>query len=265
MAVLVWSERDGALGNSIRTGRHVALSAEEFRPEAEALDRTLDCVLDMAWHALAVITQYRNGQPRFNAFEQVWVVGRAVRFSQIMHLEAMQGEFRALLWQALAPKAWYGNRHDTTPDPRWRDLIPRNRTKWKAQPKNPKALDFLEIGYWLSAQQLHDAGEVFSWKFTNAREVYVRPSLQSIELRQALLFWLRLQSPGLREALSKSARGKIGFEVIPKALQKRFPSKGLGSALLPQHYPEDELRAIVCETLDKARDKQFPHLSDQAR
>lgn len=264
MAVLVWDEREGVLGNSIRTGRRVVLSAEEFRSEAKALDRTLDGVLDMAWYALAVITEYRNGQPRFNAFEQVWVVGRALRVSQIMRHEAMQGEVRTLLWQALAPKAWYGIRYDTTRDLRWRDLIPRNRNMWRAQPKNPKALDFLEIGNWLSVQQLHDAGEVFSWKFTNAREVYVRPSLQSIELRRALLYWLRRQSPELREALSKSARGKIGFEVIPKVLQKRFPSKGRGSALLPQHYPEDELRAIVCETLDEARDQQFPHLSDQA-
>ena len=264
MAVLIWSEREGVLGNSIRTGRRVSLSAEEFRSEAEALDSKLDGLLDMAWHALAVITQHRNGQPRFNAFEQVWVVGRAVHFSQIMRHEAMQGEVRALLWQALTPKAWFGIRHDSTPDSRWRDLIPRNRTMWKTQPDNPKALDFLEIGYWLSAQQLHDAGEVFNWKFTNAREVYVRSSLQSIELRQALLYWLRRQSPEVRETFSKSARGNAGFEVIPKALQNRFPAKGPGSALLPQHYPEEELRAIVCKTLDDARDKQFPHLSGRA-
>lgn len=46
--------------------------------------------------------------------------------------------------------------------------------------------------------------------------------------------------------------------VISKSLSKRFPASGPGSALLPQHYPEDELRAIVCETLDAARDLHFP-------
>ena len=162
------------------------------------------------------------------------------------------GEVRNLLWQAITAKAWYGIRSETDRDLRWRDLIPRNRNLWKDQPHNPKALDFLDIGYWLSAQQLHDAGEVFNWKFTNARELYVRSSLRSVQLRQALLYWLRRQSPDVRGELSKSARGKVGFEFIPKALQKRFPAKGPGSALLPQHYPEDELRAIVCATLDDA-------------
>lgn len=257
MAVLVWSDRDGVLGNSIRTGRRVSLSAEEFRAEAEALDQQLDALLDMAWHALTVITQQKNGKPSFNQFEQVWVLGRAVNLNEIMRHEALRGEERVLLWQALAPKAWYGFRHDTERDPNWCELIPRNRRQWQTQPTNTRAYDFLEIGYWLSDQQLHDAGEIFTWKFNNARELYVRASLRSVELRRAVLFWLRRQTPELREALAKPSRGKPGFELIPKALQKRFPAKGPGSALLPQHYPEDELRAIVCGVLDDARDAHF--------
>ena len=257
MAVLVWSERDGALGNSIRSGRRVALSAEEYRAEAEDLDQELDSLLDMAWHALTIITRRENGKPRFNSFEQVWVLGRAVHVSEALRHGALKGEERAFLWQALTPKAWYGIRHNTERDPRWRDLIPRNRKNWQAQPKKNKPYDFLEIGYWLREQQLHDAGEVFDWKFTNARELYVRSSMRSIELRKAVLYWLRRQSPEVRGELSKSARGKLGFELIPKALQKRFPASGPGSALLPQHYPEDELRVIVCDVLDAARDAHF--------
>ena len=263
MAVLVWSERDSELGNTIRSGRRVSLSTEEYRAEAEALDQQLDTVLDMAWHTLIVISQHKNDKPSFNTFEQVWVLGRAINISRILRHEAMQGEERVLLWQALTPKAWHGIRYDAARDSRWRELIPRNKRRWQAQPKKNRHYDFLDIGYWLREQQLHDSGEVFGWKFNNARELYVRSSLRSFELRQAVLYWLRRQSPELREELAKSTRKKLGFELIPKTLQKRFPAKGPGSALLPQHYPADELRGIVCETLDAAREAHFTHLAEQ--
>lgn len=264
MAVLIWSDRNGVLGNSIRSGRRVALSAEEFRPEAEALDRQLDDLLDMAWQALTIITDQRNGKPKFNSFEQVWVLGRAVHLSEVMRHEAMQGEVRTLLWQALTPKAWYGIRHDCEREPRWRALIPSGKKQWRTNP-NAKRLDrvydFLEIGYWLREQQLHDAGEVFGWSSSNAQDVYQRSSLRSIQLRRAVLHWLRRQSPEVREELAKSkTKGNRHFSIIPIALQNRFPAKGPGSALLPQHYPEDELRAIVCAVLDAARDAHFQQL-----
>ena len=253
MPVLIWSDSDGAIGSIIRTSRRTFISPEEFRPEAEALDQRLDDLLDMAWHALAIITRRNSkGEKRFNSFEQAWVLGRAVYASDIMRHDAMQGEMRAHLWQALTAKAWHGIRSDLGRDSRWRDLIPRNRRKWQAQPQKTRHYDFLEIGYWLREQQMHDSGEVFGWKFNNARELYVRSSLRSIQLRQAVLYWLRRQPPDLREQLAKASRREIGFELIPKALQKRFPASGPGSALLPQHYPEAELRAIVRAVLDKA-------------
>ena len=253
MAVLVWSERDGVLGNSIRTGRRVSLSAEEYRAEAEALDKALDPVLDMAWHALTLISARKIGKPRFNSFEQVWVLGRAIHFSEVLRHEAMLGEARVMLWQALTAKAWYGIRHDIEREPRWRDLIPAQATKWHAKPKDTEAYRFLGIGYWLGDQQIYDAGEVFGWKYSNAYDLFACRSLRSIELRNALLYWLRWQKPALRETFPKAA----GFRVLQQALRKRFPAKGPGSALLPQHYKAEELRAIVCETLDAARDMHF--------
>ncbi len=259
MAVLIWSDRDGTLGNSIRSGRRVALSAEEYRPEAEALDQRLDALLDMAWHALSIITKRENGKARFNSFEQVWVLGRAVHVSEVMRHEAMQGEVRTLLWQALAPKAWYGIRHDAIRDPRWHELIPARKNQWRTRTSDKRldrAYDFLEVGFWLREQQLQDAGEVFSWEFSNARKLYVRPTLRSKELREALLYWLRRQSPEVRE-FAKITGTVEGFIIFVKALSKRFPAKGPGSALLPQHYPEDELRTIVCQVLDAARDAHF--------
>ena len=257
MPVLIWSDHDATLGSSIRSGRRAALSAEEFRPEAEALDQQLDSLLDMAWHALNLITKRENGEARFNAFEQVWTLGRAIHVSEILRQPALQGEERLLLFQALVPKAWHGVRHDRQRDERWRDLVPANRKDWMTKPNEPRPYDFLEIGYWLREQQLHAAGEVFGWSFSNARELYVRSSLRSIALRRAVLHWLRRQSPDLRDQLGKVKRGGIAFELIPKTLVKRFPASGPGSALLPQHYPEDELRAIVSGVLDAALDQQL--------
>ena len=257
MPVLIWRDRDGVLGNSIRSGRRVTLSAEEYRAEAEALDYALDALLDMAWHALTIITRHKNGKARFNSFEQVWVIGRAVHISEVLRHEAVKGEERVFLWQALAPKAWYGIRHDHQREPRWRDLIPDKATKWQTQPKEASSYRFLDIGYWLREQQLHEAGEVFGWKYSNAQDLYDRSSLRSVVLREAVLCWLRRQSPEVREELSKPIRGKGRFAIISKALNNRFPAKGPGSALLPQHYPEDELRAIVCQVLDAAVRERF--------
>ena len=259
MAVLIWSDKDGVLSSTIRSGRRVSLSAEEYRVEAESLDQQLDALLDMAWHALTLITRRENGKARFNSFEQRWVLGRAVHISEILRHAALQGEVRALLWQALTPKAWYGIRHNRQRIRRWRELIPGKATKWQTQPREVSAYRFLEIGYWLREQQLHEAGEVFGWKYSNAQDLYDRSSLRSIKLRQAVLYWLRRQSPEVREELAKPIRGKGRFAIISKALSKRFPASGPGSALLPQHYPEDELRVIVCEALDAAREAHFTH------
>ena len=259
MAVLVWNDRDGTLGNSIRTGRRVSLSAEEYRPEAEALDQQLDAVLDMAWHALTVVTAYDNGKARFSTFEQVWVLGRAILISEAMRHEAMHGEDRVLLWQALTAKAWYGIRNNATREPRWRELIPAGKNQWRTRTDDKRldrAYDFLEVGFWLRDQQLHDAGEVFGWEFSNARKLYVRPTLRSLKLRKMLLHWLRRQTPEIRE-FAKVTKTTDGFIVFVKALNERFPARGPGSALLPQHYPQDELRAIVCEVLDAAVEAQF--------
>ena len=258
MPVLVWSERDGALASSIRTGRRVGLSAEEFRPEAEELDRALDDLLDMAWHALTIITRRDNGKARFDSFEQTWTLGRAVFVSDILRHPAMQGEERFYLWQAVTPKAWHGIRSDLQREPRWRDLLPTRAKRWHAKPREVKSYEFLEYGYWLREQQLQDAGEVFGWKVSNAQDVYQRSSLRSLQLRQAILHWLRRQSPQVRAEFAKAkVKNSRYFSTIPIALYERFPAKGPGSALLPQHYPPDELQAIVNETLDAARDAHF--------
>ena len=256
MPVLVWSEHDSAPASTVRTGRRVALSAEEFRPEAEALDRDLDVLLDMAFNALTVISQpSKSGKMRYDSFEQVWVLGRAVAATEILRHKAMQGEMRTMLWQAIIHKAWHGIRHDATYDEPWRNLIPAKTRRWQTHPKETNAYTFLEVGYWLREQQLHEAGEVFGWKYSNAQDLFDRPSLRAPALRREVLHWLRRQSPEVREELAKPIRGTGRFAIISKSLSKRFPAT---AAFRPQHYPPDELRAIVCETLDAARDLHFP-------
>ena len=258
MPVLIWSDSDGAIGSIIRTSRRTFISAEEFRPEAEALDQRLDDLLDMAWHALTIITRRNSkGEKRFNSFEQVWTLGRAVYASDIMRQHAMQGEMRAHLWQALTAKAFYGIRSNLKRDRRWRDLIPAKTKRWHTHPTEARAYIFLDVGYWLRQQQLYDAGEVFGWKYSNAQDLYDRSSLRSLELRRQILYWLRRQTPEVREELAKPIRGTGRFAIISKSLRVRFPASGPGSALLPQHYPEAELRAIVRAVLDKAIAEHF--------
>ncbi len=257
MSVIVWSEQEGQLGNIVCSERPVSLSAEEFRAEAEELDAELDGLLDMAWSTLNLITARKNDQPKYNSFEQVWVLGRALHVSGILQHTALRGEIRTLLWQALAPKCWYGVRADFSRDSRWRALIPQGAKRWLKQPKDGPSYRFLEIGYWLREQQLHDAGEVFGWRYSNAQDLHDRASLRSVVLRDAILVWLRRQAPEIRESLSVPLRGKGGFAIVSKALRKRFPSSGPGSAFLPQHYAPEQLQEIVNETLDTARDQNF--------
>ena len=259
MPVLVWRDRDGVLGNSIRTDLRVALSAEEYRPEAEALDRDLDDLLDKAWHALNIITRRANGKAHLDTLEQSWVLGRAVVVSETLCHEALFGEARTLLWEAITHKAWHGVRSNATRDLRWRELIPSRKYQWRKntdRKRLDRLYDFLEIGFWLSGEQLHEAGEIFGWDFNNARELYFRSSLRSIELRRAMLHWLRRQSPEFRDHIELSGN-RVLFIQLAKSLQYRFPARGPGSALMPQHYPEDELREIVCKVLDDARDAHF--------
>ena len=262
MAVLVWSEEEGMLGNVVRSGRRVFLSAEEYRPEAEALDARLDALLDMAWSALAIIAKDKGGELAPESFDQVWTVGRAVWREGVLQHEAMKGEVRHLLWQALVPKCWYGVRADANREPRWRDLLPKKSKKWRTHPRDASSYRFLEIGYWLREHHYQEAGELFQWNSTKAQDFWDRQTLRSTALRAAVLAWLREQPDSFREQLKGGARGKKGMRALIPKLTKRFPSRGPGSARLPQHYEPDELQAIVNGVLDAARDEYFPAKKD---
>ena len=259
MAVLIWREEREQVYNSIRTGRRVFLSAEEFRPEAEALDERLDELLD---DALALMAE-NAGEGKPSPLVKAWSLGRAVARSQALRHKAMHGEVRAMLWQALAHKCWYGVRADATRESRWRELrstgkrAERRVNPEKSQTNKFKYEDF-DIGLWLSDQDLDEAGLVFGNSMANALELYRRPTLKSHELRQAILPWYREQSELVRKEFSRATPGAKGFKLVAKALAARFPSSGPGSARLPQHYEPAELQRIVNQALDAARDAHFP-------
>ena len=262
MAVLIWTEEDGELVNRIRSGRSVFLSAEEMRPEAEALDRELDDLLDMAWENHNKIIESNEGNPKIVSFEQVWVLGRMVSEKGVFSHDALRGEARTLLWQALVPKCWYGVRADTSRETHWRELLPSKAKKWRTQPTKEISYRFMEIGFWLQEQPLKDASLVFGGNLTKAQDLYDRRNLRSLELRDAIFQWVNQQTSEVLDELNRPFRGKGGFSIITKALTKRFPASGPGSTLLPQHYEPDELQAIVNEVLDAARDEYFPAKKD---
>lgn len=69
--------------------------------------------------------------------------------------------------------------------------------------------------------------------------------------------WIQQQDGKVRQFLATPIHAGKRHALIAKALYQRFPARGPGSALLPQHYPQAELQAIVDDTLDAARDAHF--------
>ncbi|MDE0328955.1 MAG: hypothetical protein OXI78_07720 [Anaerolineaceae bacterium] len=244
MAVLLWSERDGVRATEVRTGRPVRLSAEEYRSEAESLDPQLDALLDDALSRLKEYAGDREPRPLLKA----WVLGRAVRQSGVLEGTALRDEVRELLWQALAHKCWYGLRADGSHERRWRLL--RSASERRVNPSQAATNTFryedFEIGHWLQQQEFDDATALFNGMMRNAQELFRHPAQRHVNVRNAILHWLRQQPSHMQRRLLNTHE----FRAIPKALTKLFPSSGPGSARLPQHIEESVLRQMVVETLD---------------
>ena len=244
MPVLLWSERDGVRATEVRSGRSVRLSTEEFRAEAEALDPQLDALLD---DALALLAE-QAGDAKPTPLLKAWVLGRAVARAGVLQSAALRDEVRELLWHALAHKCWYGLRADGSREPRWRLL--RSSTEDRVNPQLTKGkrriFEDFEIGLWLQEQKYDEVAAIFCGKMSSAKELFRRTAQRHVSLRRAILYWLGQQSDELRGQLKNTHE----FRAIPKALAKRFPSRGPGSARLPQHIDEETLQEIVADVLD---------------
>lgn len=243
MPVKLWQKDD----NNRYTSRIVTkwdspLGGEEYRADAEELDKRLDGVLDDSLSLLGEL----SGVAINIRFKRIWCVGRCVRESGVLRLPALRTERRVLLWRAMAWKCWLGTRHDypnSMQEPRWRELRPGKQ----AEPKDPfRTRELFEIGLWLQQQELNDAAFIFGGSVSNSIAIGRRTSINALAMREALKKWLQNLSPEHRDAVHT----KGNFGKVAKALRQCWPDAGFGAARRPEHYSPEELLTEVREVLE---------------
>lgn len=243
MPVKLWQkDENNRYTSRIVTKWDSPLGGEEYRAEAEELDKRLDDVLDDSLSLLGEL----SGVAINIRFKRIWCVGRCVRESGVLRLPALRTERRVLLWRAMAWKCWLGTRHDypnSMQEPRWRELRPGKQ----AEPTDPfRTRELFEIGLWLQQQELNDAAFIFGGSVSNSIAIGRRTSINALAMREALKEWLQNLSPEHRDAVhTKGNFGKVG-----KALRQRWPDAGFGAARRPEHYSPEELLTEVREVLE---------------
>lgn len=230
MPVKIWDQDDRGLYTSrIQTSLSAGLGGEEYRADAEELDAQIDTVLERATYLLSETT---NKQHKRREFVKRWAIGRAITDSGILQSPHIASEPKVHLWLAMARKCRLGIRYTGEVDQLWRTLIP-NR---KDEPHRIER-DIFAIGLWLQEQELDDALDAFGGRLANAREIHRREPLRSLNLRNALARWCRASDPDKRAHLFRAKE----FVAIAKALQRRWPSRGPGSAKRPVHLSDHDL------------------------
>lgn len=243
MPVKLWGRDDsGTLTSTIRTTRRTGLGGEEFRDEAEPLDKQTDAVLDRAAELSS------TGAAESQDFVKRWAIGRAVAESKLLDSPHLEPDERGFLWSAMALKCRLGIRASgEAPEERWRGLIPERDT----EPTRIKR-DIFAMGHWLQEQELEKALATFGGNLKNADEIQRREALRSERVRSALYRWFSLQDPHHRTYLFKGKQ----FSRIAKALRKRWPSRGPGSAKRPEHYSDkdldEEMRRVLAPIAEEA-------------
>ena len=241
MPIKIWERDDrGHVTSRIETSWPTRLGAEEYRAEAEALDEQIDTMLD--W-ASELASARPVEQDKIGEFVKRWAVGRAIVEFEVLESPYMASEERSHLWLALARKCRLGNRSTGEEETNWQTLIPER----ELEPKRLKR-DIFARSLWLQEQECNDALVTFGGSLTNAREIHNRESLRSTNLRNSLGRWFIELEPSQRKYLQQTS----GFITIAKALQKRWPSRGPGSAKRPAHYTDQDLDREVHRAL-----KQF--------
>ena len=243
MPVKLWQlDKRGSYSSKVVTDWNKVLGGEEYRQQAEELDKRLDYALD---DALSRLNAARIVDLKVE-FKRIWSVGRSVRESGILQLPALRTERRALVWRAMAWKCWLGTPHDY-PDSAlrvaWRDL--RSKYQPEVVDKKGGVRDLFETGYWLQQQELEDASFTFGGSISNARELGSRTSIYVPAMREALLTWLTSLSVEDRKVVHAGRN----FVACVKALRKVWPDRGFGAARRPEHYAAEELYAEVQEVL----------------
>ena len=245
MPVLLWSQTEsGRFTSRVRTTRRSRFGAEEHRDAAEALDREIDEMLDSAHIRLSSATAESKGDLEF---VRRWHLGRALSNSRLLESPNFEpGEDKRtwndqILWEALRTKCRLGIRVTEEIEPNWQELVPTG----ELVPKRPEH-DVFRRGLWLQEQDLPDAQITFGSSLSNANELHRRGPSSHINMRRALHGWLLDFDERSRVVLSRSKN----FETIAKALAKRCPGRGPGSAKQPVHYPQNELDEEVRRVLE---------------
>ena len=237
--VLVWDIEDGKPHGVVETDWEFRWTPEEFRAQAELLDRLLDEVLDKA---SAYARRHKNGAPARAQFTRAWAIGRSLNESRILNSEPMNRERPERLWKALAAKCRIGIRSTGETEPEWRELRPSTERRPR---REGGRLDYFEMCRWLSEQEFHEAQMVFGGSIRNVWQMLERPALRPLVVRQGLLSWLT----SLTQDEARRMSDPKMFPELMKALRQRWPDRGPGSAKRPSHYDEESLRDEISRIL----------------
>jgi hypothetical protein len=234
LPVKIWEIDNNGLSSKVVTDWDTLWTAEEYREDAEELDRCLDTVLDSALQR--VTTGKKTGASP--GFLRAWAVGRALEESGVYNSPALRNERRQLLWRALAVKCRIGARATHEQDKRWQELRPSTAREPR---REGGRLDYFEMCRWLAEQDLEDAIATFGGSVRNVWQMLERPALRPISLRSILKEWFAYHPNNVQERLFQ----QNVFADIMKTLRKRWPDRGPGSAKKPVHYSDKELEAEV--------------------
>lgn len=239
MPVKIWDRMtDGTLTSRVETSRSQSFRGERYRADADALDEEIDRMLD---HAVNLSTCAHATETGQQPFVKRWSIGRAMVESKLLESNFLETSEQKWLWLAVARKCRLGVRSDGSREESWQGLIPhRDLDPGRIE------LDVFAMGMWLQEQEIDLAMASFGTSLSNALEVHRRGAIRSRNLRDALAQWFGELCPARRRELAKPGN----FELLAKALAKRFPARGPGSAKRPVHFSKDELYEEVCEVLD---------------
>ena len=240
MAIKIWNDDgSGQITSTIRRMGSTGINAEEHRSQAAAIDAQLDDLLDKA---LVLLDQQDTGQ-NHNRFTTRWAIGRAIAESDILESPHMETGEMPDLWHAMSRKCRLGVRHNGEPNPtsRWKTLIFQRDT----EPKRVE-YDIFGLGMWLQEQDLDDAKLAFGSSIHNAKQIWSGEALRNPKLRQALTDYFANFTEDQRQYVCQNYR----YALLAKALRRRWPSRGKGSAKRPVHYDQHELSAEISQLLD---------------
>ena len=241
MSVKIWDQdQSGHLTSSIRWMGSSGIHAEDHRPQAERLDEQIDLLLD---NALTLLHQQDEDQ-NHGLFAARWAIGRAIADSDILASLDLENHERLDLLLAMARKCRLGVRHTGKMEPtsKWNVLIP---TKRETEPKRIEP-DIFGLGMWLQEQQLEDAKLAFGGGLHNAKQIWSGEALRSPKLRQALTTYFAHLTHEQREILYRIPQ----YAKLAKALRRRWPSRGKGSAKRPVHYDQEQLEVEITQLLE---------------